>query len=271
MTTLGSGPAPPLKLTHAQLDQASTFPVSPPCGALQYNKSTSGSEPGRHAASNLSALPPATAGQGFKAPDTLPQDPIESTLDFNPSRQPKHSNLAQTPPHREVDTKIAGKNMVPHEISTSSSALRQIRPTFHNQLPSDQGSTLHSQLQPISQLQLAGRIAEYQARRERAEQAYEEALAKYMTGPVVLEIPNLAVGLSVKDLLVQYLLSSNPHFLHPSSLLHHFALKVKFEGFGGIIDCTVVDDVMQGSQPTQRAMVIFGKQSDAELLAKHLK
>ncbi|KAG0141228.1 hypothetical protein CROQUDRAFT_83481 [Cronartium quercuum f. sp. fusiforme G11] len=91
-----------------------------------------------------------------------------------------------------------------------------------------------------SELREARELQEQKARLAKAQKAYELAINKYMSGPVILEVSNLADGTSAED------------------------VKTAFADFGEIQDCSTEEGPKQGFQPTLKARMVFVQQADAE-------
>ncbi|EFP92577.1 hypothetical protein PGT21_036575 [Puccinia graminis f. sp. tritici] len=71
-------------------------------------------------------------------------------------------------------------------------------------------------------------------------QAFDEAMAKYLNGPVILEVANLADGTSAED------------------------VKTAFADFGEIQECSTEEGLRQANQPTLKARMIFTHKAEAE-------
>ncbi|PLW30126.1 hypothetical protein PCANC_21092 [Puccinia coronata f. sp. avenae] len=69
---------------------------------------------------------------------------------------------------------------------------------------------------------------------------FDEAMAKYLNGPVILEVANLADGTSAED------------------------VKTAFADFGEIQECSTEEGLRQGNQPTLKARMIFTHKAQAE-------
>jgi len=69
---------------------------------------------------------------------------------------------------------------------------------------------------------------------------YDEAMARYLNGPVILEVANLADGTSAED------------------------VKTAFADFGDIQECSTEEGLRQANQPTLKAKIIFTHKAEAE-------
>ncbi|PLW14842.1 hypothetical protein PCASD_15821 [Puccinia coronata f. sp. avenae] len=69
---------------------------------------------------------------------------------------------------------------------------------------------------------------------------FDEAMAQYLNGPVILEVANLADGTSAKD------------------------VKTAFADFGEIQECSTEEGLRQANQPTLKARMIFTHKAQAE-------
>ncbi|PLW33618.1 hypothetical protein PCANC_23914 [Puccinia coronata f. sp. avenae] len=69
---------------------------------------------------------------------------------------------------------------------------------------------------------------------------FDEAMAKYLNGPVILEVANLANGTSAED------------------------VKTAFADFGEIQECSTKEGLRQANQPTLKARMIFTHKAQAE-------
>ncbi|CAH7688686.1 hypothetical protein PPACK8108_LOCUS23685 [Phakopsora pachyrhizi] len=72
------------------------------------------------------------------------------------------------------------------------------------------------------------------------QRAYEEAMNQYLSGPVILEVANLADGTSAED------------------------VQTAFADFGEIQDCSTEEGPRQGNQQTLRARMVFVHKAEAE-------
>lgn len=72
------------------------------------------------------------------------------------------------------------------------------------------------------------------------QQAFDAAMAKYLAGPVILEVANLADGTSPED------------------------VKTAFADFGEIQECITEEGARQANQPTLKAKIIFTHKAEAE-------
>ncbi|EGF99708.1 uncharacterized protein MELLADRAFT_73331 [Melampsora larici-populina 98AG31] len=91
-----------------------------------------------------------------------------------------------------------------------------------------------------SEIRKARESHEQKVRTARAQKSYDIALQKYLNGPVILEVSNLADGTSAED------------------------VKTAFADFGEIQECSTEEGPKQGIQPTLKARMIFINRADAD-------
>ncbi|WAR58450.1 hypothetical protein PtB15_5B684 [Puccinia triticina] len=174
-------------------------------------------------------LTPAPAPASKPAPSTKTRTPASA-----PPLPPPPSTV-QRPPI---------KNPQPAPVSSNSgiSLLSRIqsKDTHKPLLSSDSSSShLRSNIRP-EQAPPPREIKIQQTQPPRSHQAFDEAMAKYLNGPVILEVANLADGTSAED------------------------VKTAFADFGDIQECSTEEGLRQANQPTLKAKMIFTHKAEAE-------
>ncbi|KAI7955166.1 hypothetical protein MJO28_005566 [Puccinia striiformis f. sp. tritici] len=186
-------------------------------------------------ASNLPAVPSlpsssSTIKKNLSSPVVAPS----TTTTITAKRPPFFS----TKPHQPIpiatnsNNQNTGISLLSRIQSCSGDARPKVTPTIDTPHP-PQEIKIHQQSQIQNQNLNPNPAKNHQA-------LFDQAMAKYLNGPVILEVANLADGTSADD------------------------VKTAFADFGDIQECSTEEGARQLNQPTLKAKMIFTHKSEAE-------